>query len=38
MALSPSFNVTVNFERNDNYIGEGERNVTIVDDDRKWIN
>ena len=34
-ALSPSYNITVDVQSHQDYIGAGAINVTIVDDDRK---
>ena len=38
MALSPTYNLTIDVQSNEDYIGDGEFTVTIVDDDRKLIN
>ena len=37
MALNESSNLMVTVNSHNDYIGEGEFAVTIVDDDRKWI-
>ena len=38
MALNNSYGLTVRVLGSDDYIGDGEFEVTVVDDDRKSIN